>query len=204
MRSETEKTFKKLVIPLNKNLPNIDKTNIRVVQDIAIRANIFGIFIAICDDPNSISFFNDLITKQNIFNHLFESEKKILKRLKITKKEQIEKSWYQEGLYVLCWVLGVIDKMELPKKEAKLSALYEFLPPEKEFSEFVNNATMIKPDLIYDEADFYYCLNWAMNHPEVWSIFNKFKYHTYNSSVVLERRKVLDWVLNDNSNWDEI
>lgn len=204
LSNQTIDRLNKLGVPTNSALPKVVIKSLRTSVEVAKRINIFGVFIAICDDPKSIPFFKKLIEEQDMVNVLSKSEKIILNRGKILRQEEIDKSWYQEGLYALSWCLGIIEKIELPQNEANLNPIFPHLPPEIDIKKFVDNAKLIDDQEVLQETEFYYGLHWALRHPESWSILNKLKYKKYNLSIVRERRKSFEWLIDDSLEWDDI
>ncbi len=199
-----KESLKKLGVPFNSNLPKLDNNKFKSSKDVAIRVNIMNVFIAICDNPKSIPFFNNLIKEQGLYDFLSESEKVILERGKFLKQEEIDISWYQESLFVLCWCLDIIDKVESPLKEVKLEQIFSSIPPEVDLDKFIQTSKLIDGDRIKLELYFYYAIHWALKHPNEWSFFNKLKYAKFDISIIKERRKALEWVFDENIDWDEV
>lgn len=104
----------------------------------------------------------------------------------------------------MVWCLGIIEEMSSPKFEANLSEIFDLLPPEVELEEFIAKANLIGDHLVLKELEYYYGLHWAVRHPESWRLLNKLKCKKYNISVIRERRKALEWVIDNTSDWDDI
>jgi hypothetical protein len=196
--------LKKFGVPFNSNLPELEKNRFKNSKDVAIRVNIMHVFIAIYDNPESIHFFNNLIKELGLYNFLSKSEKVILERGKFLKQEEIDISWYQESLFVLCWCMGIIDKVESPLKEVKLGHIFSLIPPEVDLNKFIQTSKLIDGNRIKLELYFYYAIHWALKHPNEWGFFNKFKYSKFDISIIKERRKALEWVFDENVGWDEV
>lgn len=191
-------------VPTNIALPKVTFGTLRTGKEVAIRLNILGIFHAISDDGKSIDFFGRLLEEQKMLDFLSSSEKVILKKGFLSEQAEIDLSWYQESLYALSWCLGIMEEMVSAKDEADLSQIFAFLPPETELTPFLEKAKLIDRQLIKEELDYYYGLHWAVRHPENWSLLSKLKFKKYKISVIRERRKALEWVVDNKLSWDDI
>ena len=204
MENRTLERLKREGVPVNENLPKISLKKIRSSKDIAIRINILAVFKAISEDVNSLNFFKELLRKQDLIEILSKKEKEVLENGIVSKQNEIDLSWYQESLFALCWCLGIIPKMGSVKKEANLNLVYNFIPPDVELNYFISNARVIEEQDLLEELEYYYGLHWAVRHPENWNFINKFNYKKYNLSIIRERRKALEWVVDKNVDWDDV
>ena len=204
LQEKTINRLKSLGIPVNRNLPNVDLKSVRSGIAVAQRVNILGVLLAVSNDEKSIPFFKDLLEKQDMMEFLSPFEKELLLKNKLTKQEEIEISWSQESLYGLAWCLGLFSDMNIPIKEAELSPIFKLLPPEVDLPKFLSNAQLVNNEKLLEEAEFYYALHWAKRHPESWSLFNRHKFNKYRISIIRERRRALEWVIDMSIEWDEI
>lgn len=201
LQKETLSRLNNLGIPAYNGLPKIIPKVYRTPIEVAKRINIFAIFLAITDSPDSINFFAQLINEQGMVDCLTQSEKDILSRGTLLKQEEIDISWYQEGLYALCWCLGLTTKFDLLQEEADLETIFPLIPPEVDINQFIQEAKLIDFRLIVLETEFYYGVHWALRHPESWL---KYEYEKYSISIIRERRKALEWVIDNSVDWDFI
>lgn len=191
-------------VPVNRGLPGIVLKQVRSGRAVATRINILGVFLAIANDSKSLVFFKSLLRDQNMMSFLSGSEKDILDKEYLSNQEEIDLSWYQESLYALSWCLGIVPKMGSAKGEASIDSIFRYLPPEVELEEFIRTAKLIDEKLIVEELEYYYRLHWAVRHPESWGVFNRLKCKSYKISVIRERRRALEWVVDNNLEWDDI
>lgn len=191
-------------IPVNASLPGVVSTQVRPVKEIAMRAVVLGVFIAIANDPKSVGYFNDLLSEMKMTEALSDHEKAILKKGKLTAQQEIDLSWSQESLYAISWCLGIFPQMNAATGEADLKQMFPGLPPEVELEQFLATAKLIDTQLIIEELEYYYGLHWAVRHPESWSWLNRYKCKKYNMSVIRERRRALEWINNAQLSWDDI
>lgn len=204
LKGKVDKRLDILGIPVCKSLPKVKAKSLRTAIEVAQRVNVLGVILAISDDANSLPFFRDLLDKQGMFDSLSPIERKIVYSGKLSKQEEVDLSWSQESLYALSWCLCLFPEMNQPVIEADLNFIFPMLPPEVDLNKFLSNAKLIDAEKIVEEVEFYYNLHWAMRHSENWSFFNKHKFNKYKISVIRERRKALEWVLDNCVDWDEI
>lgn len=198
------KRLKEYGIPINLGMPEVNKSDLRDKVLVAKRINILSIFYAISENPESISFFKKLITDQGMESLLTTREQSVLNKQLLTTQQEIDFSWHKESIYTLAWSLGHIKKLIFPNQEINISTLYSSIPPEVELKVFISRSEYINHEQIYNEVEFYYRLHWALRHPESWSILNRYKMKKLNLSVVIERRKALEWIIGSSVGWDEV
>jgi hypothetical protein len=201
MRNLTVNRLVKEGVPVNKALPEITIKKVRTSKDVGVRLNILAVFLAISDDSKSIKFFNKLLKEQGMYDYLTTTEKLILDSEKLTKQQEIDLSWNQESIYALSWCLGIASKMSTPIVESDLNSIFKYLPPEVDLKSFLDKCNLIDSYTILEELEYYYGLHWAVRHPENWEFLkvNKFKI-----SIIRERRKAMEWVLDNSLIWDDI
>jgi hypothetical protein len=201
MRNLTINRLIKEGVPVNKGLPEIIIKKVRTSKDVGVRINILGVFLAISDDSKSIKFFKKLLKEQDMLDYLTATEKLILESEKLTEQQEIDLSWNQESMYALSWCLGIASKMSSPTVESDLHSIFKYLPPEVDLKSFLDKCNLIDNQNILEELEYYYGLHWAVRHPESWSFLkvNKFKI-----SIIRERRKAMEWVLDNSLIWDDI
>lgn len=202
--TKTIKRLESLGIPVKSDLPSLEGKKSRTAKDVATRVNILGMLIAVADDKRSLSFFKDLLSQQGMNDFLTEKERSIFEKGDLTKQEEINWSWSQESLYALSWSLGLFSAMRTPTKEAPLDDFFKHLPPEVALNRFIDAAQLIDFDQIVLETEFYYALHWAKRHPESWNSANKLSNKDLLLSAIMERRKALEWLIDDTLEWDDI
>src|SRR5690606_14718790 len=201
MRNLTVNRLIKEGVPVNKSLPAITIKKVRTSKEVGVRINILGVFLAISEDPKSIKFFKKLLKEQGMFDFLTTTEKLILESEKITKQQEIDLSWNQESIYALSWCLGITPKMPLPTVESDLYSIFKYLPPEVDLEKFLDKCNLIDNQSILEELEYCYGLHWAIRHPETWSFSKASK---FKISIIRERRKAMEWVVDSSLLWDDI
>jgi len=186
------------------DLPGVTIGIPRSSKEVAQRLNILSIFLAISDDKNSQSFFVKYIDEIGMTPFLTEKEKRILTVLNLTSQEEIDLSWCRESIYTLAWCLGLFPTMQIPINEADINPLFMLLPPEINIESFIRDSILINQDQLVEECEFYYALHWAKRHPEGWAFLQKLGFRKFNMSIIIERRRALEWVIDSNIDWDEV
>lgn len=206
IRRHSQQKAIELHIDTEKNLPFIDDVKIRKDKDVLNRINILHIFYTISlEGEDSISFFKEIIDQNQWGKYLTEREKKVLHRVKLTQKEQIDFSWYKESIFILLWSIGLVEE-NMPYTqidEIDISDYYDIIPPEKPYGLFLNNKLKDVAEIL-KMTDFYYYIHSALRGRKK-NIFRKIFFdEKYNVSVVIERRKALEWLIDYNIEWDDV
>lgn len=210
IRQFTLERLKNVGITVNLSLPLLeDSVKVQAIDTIAKRIVILFAFKAMViyeEDRESIKSF----LLKSYKDYLSHSEYQVLKRLKLSKQDKVKFSWYSESLYALLWSVNIINskRMEYPPQEIKIDKHYlDLLPPEEPFLEFKSRLDLREIKSLLLELDFYYHLNWIAkkeNEKKILGFFKKNKSSTYNISVIMERRRALEWLIYGESNWNDI
>lgn len=178
----------------NGKLPNLERLKIREKESIAVRAIILSEFKALSLYPEDKHDSMEFMKEYEFWEGVSAYEKTALMRAKFSKQEEIDFSWYKESLYALFWSLGFVKKMSFPVEECDVIPFLKEIPPDKDFQDFLLKINLRTKIEIERELDFYYCLHWMSRHQNT----------NLNESVVIERRKALEWVANKELKWDNI
>ena len=111
----------------------------------------------------------------------------------------VDISWREEALHALLWVLRLVDDLP-PDQMCPRQPVYEQLAPGLDPGRARSDVRMRPLSAIAAMLDFYYCLHWharkAQYHGDVWD-------HHIAPSVVLERRRALEWLFQD-ARWEDV
>ncbi|MCC7245531.1 MAG: DUF4272 domain-containing protein [Saprospiraceae bacterium] len=193
-----------LGIPVNFNMPEVEAQQIRSDIEVGGRIVILSIFYAISQEKESITFFNKYIQDEDLEHFLTNRESTVLNSGCMSEQDEIDFSWNKESVNCLCWCAGLVSRMNLPIAEIDISSFYHFLPPEVDLHQFIKATKLIYTEKLLYQAEFYYRMHWALRHPEAWIFENGNHPEEYKLSIVVERRKSLEWVLNSGLQWDDI
>jgi len=199
IRRETKRWIIENGLPYFDALPYLDEFKcIRLSTQITARCNILNLFLAVADDNNAISFVRQVVEKNDLKNHLSLREKNVLKNDSTTAQEKIDFSWYQESLLTFLWALNIFESLDDFTSEADFSQVDDKIPPRVSFDDFNAKADLRQDSQIIEYLDKYYYLHWLSKRET--SGLDKL----LNTSIIRERRKSLEWILNCESDWDDI
>lgn len=173
-----------------------------------------------CDIRNnryneSRAFFLPLLEKYDVLNSFNGKELRILSSdYPKDKQDLIDMDWAYEAYWALCWCLGLIDDISDasaicdcdkaiffvmdPIKNPEKAGLFKKKAP---FDTFRDRCHLRSVSEILDMQDLYYRYSWAINEKKInesTSIGN------LDSSVVLERRRALEWIISDVDDWYDV
>ena len=195
-------------IPLIQHLPIIesaDEASLRSIVEIAKRAITCLLVIQIaCDrandqyDDETQKFMHDLLNKYKVTDELTSKEKAILDG-EASSQDVINMIWKYESYWVLLWALGIVEELEYPDKTIDCDFAIEAVSSCASFQEFLGKTKLRDIEQILDEADLIYRYDWAC-------VNARLKQHNppanLNSSVVLERHGALNWLIQQDGDWD--
>jgi hypothetical protein len=111
----------------------------------------------------------------------------------------VDISWREEALHALLWVLGIVGDLP-PDQMCPKQPVYEELAPGLDPSRAREDLQLRPLAEIATMLDFYYLLHWharkAQYHGDVWD-------YQIAPSVVLERRRALEWLFQD-ARWEDV
>lgn len=199
-RQKTKIRLAKNNLPEVKVLPLLAIENIRTEREIGTRSIILFALKSISIYPEDMQDIKEWLY-ENLKAGLTPDEAQSLSKSKLDVQSEIRFSWYQESLYALLWCLSIVPHMSEPNKEADIDSYLEIFPPEKSIDSFLKHCKLRTIDELQLELDYYYNLHWLSRHR---SDFKAESVRNLNKSIILERRKALEWVLDEKLLWDDI
>ena len=182
-------------------LPTLELPKPRVLNEIINRALVLNAMYQL--HMNAPKFYiADWIEKNSLTTTLTPKEISILSSPdELTDKEHYELFWSLESLWAIAWATNLIH--DLPFNDQVGSELAN-LSPNLQLNEngYKYKSTMkLRPiKSIYEMLDLYYRLHWWIQTSQ------KENKSTGDVllEVVIERRKALEWIINNLSEWDNI
>lgn len=115
IKSNSEEVVKGLGGEICDWLPVYEVTEMRSRDEIVERALIMNAMINIAFNA-PIELISDYMKANNLTTSLSSVEKEILGQTQesIDEQDKINLHWYLESLWALLWVMGKIDKLEIP------------------------------------------------------------------------------------------
>ncbi len=180
--------------------------SLRNVDNICRRAltSFFVIQIA-CDIGNGNyeegrDYFVPLLEKFGLMSCLNSKERLIVDGT-YSMQDAIDLDWAYEAYWSLLWCLGLIDDVSDAVNVCDCQKAIDLVSGLGSVDDLVWKCRMRSIEEILDMLDLYYRYNWAVNdakvHPESMT-------GSLNPSIVIERRRGLEWVVSGIDDWYDI
>lgn len=143
------------------------------------------------------------IERHELTPSLSEYEKSLLnkKNIDLTEQEKINIHGYIEALWALMWAGNLIDDLPIDKcVEDYQVDLCPRLEKGEDDSKFRNTIKIRTNEEIFKKLDLYFRAHWYTTD----GIINKYPTGEINDSIILERRKALEWLMDSTLDWDNI
>lgn len=197
IRSQSWTAVKKFGLPISGSLPLLDMS-LACQSSSSIVDRVFGMLcVAACAYGFEKTRALAWIERETKFAELTPAELKFLQGSIASQQvftEQIE------GMWALCWAIGVVPELDFAKPCA--SDFVRQLPDlkaDQDGGRFRSSAVLVSQKLIASKTDFAYCLHWALVESQragKQPLIPKLP-------VVVERRRSLEWVFSG-GDWDDI
>ncbi len=183
-------------------LPYLNHTQTRKLEDIVDRALILNAMFQIHfgAPPQAIA---DWIERNSISHALSPKESDILRRdaSMITDQEKIDLYWYIEALWAFLWATQLIDEMPFDRGiEDYMASLCPNLQKNEDGSKFRDKMNLRPHGELFKMLDLYYRLHWWTRDAGL----RKENTGKVNWEIIVERRKALEWVMDDQLEWDDV
>ena len=147
-----------------------------------------------------LQFFKPLYQKYDVANYLNSKEKKILEG-SFSEQDVIDMDWAYEAYWALCWCLGLVRDISHASKICDCDKAISFVIRARDQQDFIYKCRLRTVKEILDMQDLYHRYHWAVNDSKVNpdSAIGKI-----NPSIVIERRRALEWILSQEEDWYDI
>lgn len=183
-----------------------DNVTLKSLDEICKRAlaSFFAIQIA-CDINNdkykeSLDFFVPVIKKFGLEDELNSKEKRIVDGT-YSEQDVIDMDWEYETFWALLWSLGLIEDIKDASITCDCDKAMDLISSVKSLEDFKAKCQLRNIKEILDMEDLYYRYNWAINDKKV---NEAAQIGNLSSSVVIERRRGLDWIIEPEKDWYNI
>ena len=184
-------------------LPCLERTeNMRSNDELIDRALILNALINIHFQA-PIAIIKGWIEQYGLTSSLSEYEKELLEKKNedVTEQENINLYWNIEALWALMWVGNLIDDLPIDKRVEDYQAeLCPNLERGEDDSKFRQTMKIRTKEEIFRKLDLYFRAHWYTFNGEL----NKYSTGKMDNSVIMERRKALEWIIDNNLDWDNI
>ena len=205
--TEVKKESEKLILDRGGEildwLPILERTeNMRSNAELIDRALILNALINIYFEA-PVPVIKGWIEQYGLVSSLSEYEKKLLNKENedLSEQEKINIYWYIEALWALMWAGNLIDDLPIDKHVEDYQAeLCPNLQKGEDDSRFRQTMRIRTQEEMFKMLDLYFRAHWYTRN----SLLNNHSTGNMNDSVVLERRKALEWVIDNTLDWDDI
>ncbi len=141
----------------------------------------------------------DYLKANDLLNSLTANEKE---RLAIdyddwADQDKINLDWSIEAIWALTWAAGKHSDLTFNTcVEDSLASMFPDLQEEEPALTFIKNFSLLPKKVIFKELDKFYRVHWFTKHNR--------EDERVNLSIIMERRKALEWVCDTSLDWDDI
>ncbi|KPE51865.1 DUF4272 domain-containing protein [Chryseobacterium indologenes] len=185
----------------NSWLPILEDPNTRTIEEIKGRMGVMNALINISFEA-PVTIIRKWIDQNGLTQHLSNWEHEILLKDndELTEYEINSLRWYLEGLWALMWATGLISHLdETQWCSDEMASMLPNLEKNDDNEKITQLSTLKTDDEMYEMLDLYYRLHWYCVDERI-----KGQQAKINEGLVYERRKALEWLINKNSDWDNI
>ena len=185
---------------------NDEEVNLKTKEKICKRAMacFFVIQIA-CDIGNgayeeSMEYFAPIIKQFNVTDAMNSKEKSILDGT-YSMQDAIDMDWAYEAYWALCWCLGLVDDIRDAGEVCDCEKAIDIAKSCNSVDDLVQKSNLRSKEEILDMLDLYLRYNWAINEEKVNPATST---GNLDASIVIERRRGLEWVVSDIEDWYDL
>lgn len=208
-RQISNEYIKLLGITCYENLPMIEDSSEVKLKDldaICKRAIACLLSIQIVYDikageyEQSKKIISDLLERYGVKDCLNSKEKKLFDG---TYQEQdlIDLDWEYEAYWSLIWALGIIGDISDGSDVCDCDFAIKLVVESKTYENFKSKCNLRDINEVLDMLDLYYRYHWAVVDKQINPQTNT---GALNSSVVVERRRGLEWLISNEEDWYDI
>ncbi|MDO5558920.1 MAG: DUF4272 domain-containing protein [Oscillospiraceae bacterium] len=188
-------------------LPDSSQVKIRDIDQICSRAVACLLSTQLaCDLANSenskqsTELFSKLLTNFGVENELIAKEKRLFDN-KYSQQDIVDVIWTYEAYWSLVWALGLVDDIEIPDDICDCHTAVHLVADCKNYDTFKESCSLRDTDQILDMLDLYYRYHWACEDKRLKPDTN---IGSLNPEVVVERRRGLEWLISEETDWNDI
>ena len=187
---------------------NDEETELLDAETICRRAlAMFPVIQIACDIAKGnykegVEFFLPILEKFGVMDALNPKERRIIDGT-YEMQDAIDMDWAYESFWALCWCLGLIGDREMidGSEVCNCDKCISFVMKCDTIKDFMKKCKLRSKEEILDMLDLYYRCNWAIYEDRANS--NGVS-GNLNPSIVIERRRALEWVVTGGDDWYEL
>lgn len=208
-KNKNEEYIKSQGIACNEHLGTVESSTdvkLKSIDEICMRAIVSYIVIQIACDINngkyeeSIKYFKPALDKYDGYKYLNQKEKRVVDGT-YTMQDAIDLDWEYETLWSLLYALSLVNDIKNGGDICDCNYVIGLFCKFPALEEFKSRCKLRNIEEILDTLDLYYRYHWACVEKQINS---ETKIGNLNPSVVVERRRGLEWLISEEQDWYNI
>ena len=184
------------------HLPLLDAPSFRSDEAVARRSlAMMGIIQLMFEAPND--FIREWLTDNDLIDELTKHEKHLLDTSfdELNEQEQIDLHWTIECLWAFTWIGNKHKELTLNTSiEDTLAAMFPSIEDNESVDEFIKDYKLRPEAEIFSMLDYFYRAHWVARNNNL----NGIEDDKVNLSIIMERRRALEWVCDSSLEWDDV
>lgn len=148
----------------------------------------------------SLNYFKPILKNLGLIDQMNSKEMRIIDGT-YSHQDAVDMDWAYETYWSLCWCLGLVEDISDVNNICDCQKAIQFAMSFKTTEEFIKKCNLRDKEEILDMLDLYFRYNWAINDTKV---NPEATIDDINPSVVIERRRGLEWIVSDEEDWYDL
>ena len=198
IKSNNEAAIVGLGLEVNESLPlieSLDAVRPKSAREVAARACALSYVIGIGFNADRKELIEEL-SAYRLWDFVSERERALLLAQTVSEQDRLNATWLAECIQALAWVIGLVELDHFRECDADLA---QRIPFRRDPSPFIESAVTRPLHEIQQQADLLYRLHWYATHCRLHG-----KISRVSESVVMERRRAIDWAYGTAESWDQV
>lgn len=147
-----------------------------------------------------LDYFKPKLEELGLMDMLNSKEQRIIDGI-YSQQDAIDLDWAYEAYWSLCWAMGLVKDISDAGEICDCNKAITIASSCNRVDDLVKKCKLRSKEEILDMLDLYFRYNWAVNDAKVNPNASIGK---LNPSIVIERRRGLEWLVSDIADWYEI
>jgi hypothetical protein len=177
------------------DLIELGEVHPRSANDVASRVCAIAYVIGMGFGANRAELI-DYLKKFNLLKYVSNYEKSLLEADDISEQDKTNMEWLSESAQALAWSIGLVELNHFKHCDDDLASK---IPFKDDPAEFIKSAQLRPIEEIQEQSDLLYRMHWYTRNCRL-----EGKECALSESIILERRKAIDWVYGVEQDWDKV
>ncbi|MBK1855241.1 DUF4272 domain-containing protein [Verrucomicrobiaceae bacterium 5K15] len=202
IKGENTRLLNEMEIPVMESLPHLDKPRFREPKDVATRSVILAALLQLhFGAPNE--YIENYLQSNSLLGGLTDCERERLSRSydEWPQQDKINLDWSMDAIWALMWCGGKHSNLSFNTcVEDSLASMLPAFETNEPADDCINHFKLFSKRAIFIELDKFYRVHWYARNNSLSGITDE----RVNLSIIMERRKALEWVCDANLDWEDI